>query len=139
MSRARRGSAGIVLVAAMAIAVHAPAFAGGPANNAPGDNLLGTLAGSQLSTKALSATRGGSSGVLIDGVANLNNAFNTTNNTLNVDSSSDGLVSGTVNGSVTGAIGSSVVSGSTGFVNQFANTGNNVMINSSMAININAQ
>lgn len=133
------GSAGIVLVAAMAFAVHAPAFAGGPVNNAGGDSLLGALAGSQLSTKALSATRGGSGGVIIDGVGNLNNAFNTTNNTLNVDSSSDGLVSGSVNGSVTGAIGSMAVTGSTGFVNQFANSGNNVMINSSMAININAQ
>jgi hypothetical protein len=132
-------SVGIVLVAAMAIAAHAPAFAGGPADNAGADNLLGALAGSQLSTKALSTARG-QGGVIIDGANTLVDSMNTTNNVLNVNSSSGGSLEGSVTGSsLTGALAGSTIENSDGFINQFANTGNNVMINSSMSVFVNAQ
>jgi len=132
MNKARMISAG-AFVAAMAFAVHGPAFAGGAT-----DSLLGALAGTQLSTKQMGAARGGS-GVILDGTNSLVNSLNTTNNTLNVTSSTSGTVDGSLSGgSVTGSVMGTTVSNSSGFINAFTNTGNFVQMNSSVSVFINA-
>ncbi|HEX7388716.1 MAG TPA: hypothetical protein VF286_01310, partial [Acidiphilium sp.] len=83
MRRVRITIASAVLVAAFGLG--GTAFAGGA------NNPLAALAGSQLSSSQLGATRGGSD-------VNLNNAFNTTTNDLNVTSSSSGKLDGSVSG-----------------------------------------
>lgn len=125
MRRARITIASAVLVAAFGFG--GTAFAGGTPDP------LAALAGSRLSTGQLGATRGGSD-------VNLNNAFNTTTNDLNVTSSSSGRLNGSVSGeSSTGSVVGSTIQANTGFTNVFSNTGNNVMMNSSVSIFISAQ
>jgi hypothetical protein len=133
MSKVRMISAG-AFVAAMAFAVHGPAFAGGSA-----DSPFGALAQSQLSTAQLGSARGGSGVNILDGTNTLTDSLNTTNNTLNVTSSSGGTVDGSVSGlSMTGSVIGTTIENNNGFVNAFSNTGNNVEMNSSMSVFINA-
>lgn len=128
MRKARIGIAGAVLVVA-AFCISGTAFAGG--SGATGS--LAALAGNQLSSTELGTTRG-------EGGVNLNNAFNTTTNQLNVTSSSSGNLHGSVSGaSSTGSVIGSTIEANAGFTNVFANTGNNVMMNSSVSIFISAQ
>ncbi len=127
-------SAGAVLVIAMAFAVHGPAFAGGAASNGgAADSAFGALAGNQLSTSQLGGARGGTA-------VNIDNSFNTVKNTLNDTSSAGGSLVGSINGTTSGwGIANNNISGSSGFLNSVANTGNLVQVNQSMSVFINAQ
>ena len=134
MRRTRMSSAGAVLVVAMAFAVHGPAFAGGAVSSSgAAGSLLGTLGGSQLSTTQLGTTRGGTA-------VNIDNSFDSVKNTLNDTASSGGTLTGTIGSNISGwGIANNNISNSSGIMNSSANTGNNVMINQSMSIFVNAQ
>lgn len=128
MSKTRMSSAGAVLVVAMAFAM--PAFAGG---SGAADSAFGTLAGSQLSSGQLNKARGGTA-------VNIDNSFNSTRTTLNDTSSAGGTLDGNIYGSMSGwGIATNDITGSSGFINSVANTGNLVQVNQSMSVFINAQ
>lgn len=130
--------AGMIVVAvllggAAAVVNCAPVLAAGsPDHPFASPSLLQALGSSALSNGELSRARGGRD-------ISLNRVTNTTTDTLNVDAASSGTVNGgEVLGSTTGSASGSIVN-SQGIINQFANTGSNVMINSSLAIFINTQ
>lgn len=130
MNGSRLGIAAALLAFAAMFALSVPASAG-QHGATPETNLLGMLAGSEVSTKTLASARG-------EGSINLSDVTNTTNNTLNVDATSSGSVNGgAVSGGITGSAGSSIVN-SSGIINQFSNSGNNVMMSSSFALFIDA-
>jgi hypothetical protein len=133
MSKARIGSTGVVLVMAMAFALPGPALAGGAT-----DGAFSALAGNQLSTTQLGKARGGT-GLVVDN-SNLSNVGNSETNTLNDTSKAGGTLNGFVGSDASGwGIANNITDGSSGIFNQAANTGNNVMINQSMSIFVNAQ
>jgi len=134
MSSVKMISAGAALIAALAFVTPGPAFAGGaPGSASAADSPLAALSGSQLSTAELSKARGGNSLTLFD-------SANTTTNTLNDTASSGGSLEGLIIGPTSGwGIASNNVTGSSGIMNNAANTGNLVQINQSMSIFINAQ
>lgn len=131
MSRVGKSWAGAVLVMAFGLAAGGPAFAGGT-----GDSLLGTL-GTQLSTKQLGTARGGTAVNILDGTNTLTDSLNTTTTTLNDTASSGGSLTGTVGSDSMTGPASNVITGNSGFINAFSNTGNNVMMNASTSIFIN--
>ncbi len=134
-SRPNTGYAGRNLTVGLTVTLVAgwltvPAFAGG-GGQGPGTGLLGVLKGSEVSTQALAAARG-------QGGVNLNVVTNTTNDTLNVDAASSGTVNGgSVLGGTTGFASNGILN-SSGIISQFSNSGNNVLMSSSVAIFINA-
>lgn len=133
MSRAKIAVAAVILAGAGVLIGHAPAIAAGAREGqAPAVGLLQALHGSELSNGELARARGGQD------IA-ITNIKNTTSTALNVSAASSGTVNGgAVQGSLTGAASGSIVS-SEGIISQFSNTGSNVMLNSSVAIFINAQ
>jgi len=133
MARAKLIVAMALLAGAAIPGVPDFAFAGQPPGTVASDrDLIRTLAGSELTAKALSAARGGTG-------LNISQTTSTTNNTLNLDATSSGTVNGaSVLGSMSGSAAGNIVN-SSGIINQFSNSGSNVMMNSSVAFFITAQ
>lgn len=133
MSRAKIAVAAVMLAGAAVVIGHAPAIAAGARDGqAPPVGILQALHGSELSNGELAEARGGQD------IA-ITNVKNTTTTALNVGAASSGTVNGgAVQGGLTGAAAGSIVD-SQGIISQFSNTGSNVMLNSSVAIFINAQ
>lgn len=125
--------AGAVLGSAVLLADCVPGIAAGARDGSgPAPSLLQALAGSALSNQELATARGGTD-------LNISRVTNTTTNTLNVDAASSGTVfGGSVLGGAAGTASGGIVA-SQGIISQFSNTGSNVMMNSSVAIFINAQ
>jgi hypothetical protein len=91
------------------------------------------LAGHQLAPNDLAKIRG-------EGTVTITDSMNTTNNQLNVTSSSSGTVNGSVSAATTtGNIASNTIDANSGLTNVLSNTGNNVMMNASTAIYIDAK
>ena len=128
--------AGIFAIVAMSAICGAPGFAwaGSPnGGEAATPGVWAVLSGGQLSLGDLAKIRG-------EGNVAITDSLNTTNNQLNVTSASSGTLSGSVAGlSVTGSVASNTIEANSGFTNILSNTGNNVMMNTSTAIFINAQ
>lgn len=133
MNRTRMIVAAAVLGSAAVLADCVPAMAAGARDGpAPSASILQALAGSALSNQELSTARGGTD-------LNITRVTNSETNTLNVDAASSGTVmGGNVLGGATGTASGGIIA-SQGIISQFSNTGNNVMMNSSVAIFINAQ
>lgn len=133
MNEAKSAVAAILLAGAAVLIGQAPAIAAGArAHRAPAAGILEALHGSELTNGELAGARGGQN------IA-ITNVENTTTTTLNVGAASSGTVNGgSVQGGLTGSAAGSIVD-SQGIISQFSNTGSNVMLNSSVAIFINAQ
>lgn len=133
MNRTRMIVAAAVLGGAVLLGDCAPGIAAGARDaTAPTASVLQVLAGSALSNQELATARGGTD-------LNITRVTNSTTNALNVDAASSGtVIGGSVLGGATGTASGGIVA-SQGIISQFANTGSNVMMNSSVAIFINAQ
>lgn len=133
MNRTRMIVAAAVLGSAVALGECAPGIAAGARGEpAPSASILQALAGSALSNQQLAGARGGTD-------LNITRVTNSDTSTLNVDAASSGtVIGGSVLGGATGTASGGIIA-SQGIISQFSNTGNNVMMNSSVAIFINAQ
>ncbi|HEY1855748.1 hypothetical protein [Acidocella sp.] len=134
MGNAKLGGIFAIVAMSAICGTHGLAWAGNPNLGEAGTpGVWAVLSGRQLSLGDLAKIRG-------EGNVTITDSMNTTNNQLNVTSSSSGTLSGSVSGlSVTGSVASNTIEANSGFTNILSNTGNNVMMNSSTAIFINAQ
>ncbi|MGH7104807.1 MAG: hypothetical protein ACREFJ_20715 [Acetobacteraceae bacterium] len=133
MNRTKMIVAAAVFGSAVALADCVPGIAAGARDDpAPAAGILQALAGSALSNQELSTARGGTD-------LNITRVTNSDTSTLNVDAASSGtVIGGGVLGGATGTASGGIID-SQGIISQLSNTGNNVMMNSSVAIFINAQ